>query len=256
MSQAWLAIAIGFAAGLLSGAFGVGGGVVTTPAIRLLLGQPALVAVGTPLLIIIPTALVGSLSYARRGLADVRAGVLIGLWGAAASVLGAYISHAVGGTTIMILTAIIIFYLAYDTALGKGARDAGSPPSGEDTAPSWRLLAVLGVATGLYSGLLGLGGGFILVPMLLRFGGYPIKKAIGTSLTAIAVLAIPGSITHWMLGHVDVRLAVLLSLGVLPGVLVGAKLTAAASERRIRWAFATLLVVAGAALVVAELGAI
>jgi len=252
MVQALLAIAVGLAAGFLSGAFGVGGGVVTTPAIRLLLDQPALVAVGTPLPVIIPTAIVGSISYARRGLADVRAGIIIGLWGAGASVLGAYFSDLVGGSVVMIVTAVLILYLAFDMLLHGGTQAADRLE--ESTSDSRRRggKALLGIVTGLYSGFLGLGGGFVLVPMLVRFGGYPIKKAIGTSLTTIAVLAIPGSITHWGLGHVDVRLALLLALGVIPGVLLGARVTATASESKVRYSFSVLLLFVGVVLAVNE----
>jgi uncharacterized membrane protein YfcA len=253
MPQVLLALAVGFAAGVLSGAFGVGGGVVTTPAIRLLLGEPALIAVGTPLPVIIPTAIVGSISYARRGLADVRAGVVIGLWGAAASVLGAYLSDLAGGSVVMMATAVLILYLAIDmlTHGGKQRTDRleGAAPG---RGRSWGK-PVLGIVTGLYSGFLGLGGGFILVPMLVRFGGYPIKKAIGTSLTVIAILAIPGSITHWSLGHVNVELALLLALGVIPGVLIGAKLTSVASERWVRYGFSALLLFVGVVLAINEI---
>lgn len=253
LGQLLLPLAVGFAAGILSGAFGVGGGVVTTPAIRLLLDQPALVAVGTPLPVIIPTAIVGSISYARRGLADVRAGIIIGLWGAAASVLGAYFSDLVGGSVVMIATAALILYLAVDMLVhgGKSASDRLDEPVSDTRRRGGR--ALLGISTGLYSGFLGLGGGFVLVPMLVRFGGYPIKKAIGTSLTTIAVLAIPGSITHWSLGHVDVRLSLLLALGVIPGVLIGARLTSAASESRVRYAFSALLLFVGIVLAINEI---
>lgn len=253
MPQFLLAVCVGLAAGILSGAFGVGGGVVTTPAIRLLLGEPALIAVGTPLPVIIPTAIVGSISYARRGLADVRAGVVIGLWGAAASVLGAYLSDLAGGSVVMIVTAALILYLAIDMILhgGKQRTDRLEDPADAPARPWGK--AVLGVVTGLYSGFLGLGGGFILVPMLVRFGGYPIKKAIGTSLTTIAILAIPGSITHWSLGHVNVELAMLLAIGVIPGVLIGAKLTSVASEKRVRYGFSALLLFVGTVLAFNEI---
>jgi uncharacterized membrane protein YfcA len=117
-------------------------------------------------------------------------------------------------------------------------------------------IVALGAATGLYSGFLGLGGGFILVPMLTRLFGMPIKRAIGTSLAAIAILAIPGSITHYVLGHIDLVLALGLALGVVPGVLVGARLTAAAKERTLTVAFAGLLVFAGVSLALNELGVI
>ena len=76
------ATAIGFVAGYLSGQFGIGGGVITAPAIRMLLGGSALVSVGTPLPVIIPTSITGVIAYARRGLLDVRAGLTIGAAGA------------------------------------------------------------------------------------------------------------------------------------------------------------------------------
>jgi uncharacterized membrane protein YfcA len=107
--------------------------------------------------------------------------------------------------------------------------------------------------TGLYSGLLGLGGGFVLVPVLTRWFGFSAKRAVGTSLVAIAVLAVPGAVTHYVLGHIDLRLALALSLTVIPGSLLGAKITAVASESFVRVGFAVLLVVAAVLLAVNEI---
>ncbi len=252
------AIAVGFVAGVLSGAFGVGGGVVTTPAIRLLFDAPALIAVGTPLPIIIPTAITGALSYVRLGLADVRTGVLIGIVGAAFSVAGAMLSDVVGGTLVMLFTAALILYLALDTARRalrsgpNGANDEGVDMRSKRVSPS--RIGAIGVATGLYSGLLGLGGGFVIVPLLARWLRYPIKQAIATSLVAVAVLAVPGSIAHWMLGHVDVAMAGWLMLGVIPGALLGARLTSVARERHVEIGFAVVLLITGGLLAMNELG--
>jgi uncharacterized membrane protein YfcA len=110
--------------------------------------------------------------------------------------------------------------------------------------------------TGLNSGLLGLGGGFIVVPVLTRWFGFEPKRAIGTSLVVVALLAVPGSVTHWLLGHIDLRLALALSLTVIPGALLGARVTAVASDRLVRVGFAVLLVAAGVLLIVNELGLI
>jgi uncharacterized membrane protein YfcA len=248
-------LAIGLFAGVLSGMFGVGGGVLTTPAIRLVVGVPALIAVGTPLPVIIPTAITGALAYARRGMADVRAGLAIGAWGAVSAVAGALASEAVGGTTVMVLTAALIGYMAFDMIVSVVRGDATQrAPFHERHPRRGTALAVLGIITGAYSGLLGLGGGFVLVPMLGRVFGFPIKRAIGTSLVAIGVLALPGSLAHWALGHVDLRLAAGLAAGVIPGALLGARLTAVANERLVRIGFSVLLIVAGAALALNELG--
>ncbi|HEY5113838.1 MAG TPA: sulfite exporter TauE/SafE family protein, partial [Coriobacteriia bacterium] len=85
--------AVGLFSGVLSGAFGVGGGLITTPAIRLLLGYPALIAVGTPLPVILPGAVTGAATYWKRGSADVRAGITMGLIGSIGSVAGAMVSQ-------------------------------------------------------------------------------------------------------------------------------------------------------------------
>jgi len=250
-----LILAIGLGAGVLSGMFGVGGGVLTTPAIRLLLGEPALTAVGTPLPVIIPTAVAGAVAYSRRGLADVQAGLAIGAWGAVAAIGGAYASSLAGGRVVMFVTAGLIAYMAADMIIGTVRGDSGRAVRfPERHARRGVALAVLGVLTGVYSGFLGLGGGFVLVPMLARVFGFPIKRAIGTSLIAIGVLSVPGSVAHWALGHVDVWLAAGLMVGVVPGALLGARVTAVANERHVRYGFAILLVVAGVALAVNELG--
>lgn len=247
--------AVGLVAGVLSGAFGVGGGVITTPAIRLLLGYSDLVAVGTPLPVIVPTAIAGAWSYTRRGLVDTRAGVAIGLIGAPSSVLGAWLTSYFGGQVVLLVTAALIAYMAADTFLQavRGPATRTAPIS--DTHPRRGVAPVaVGLLAGLYSGFLGLGGGFLVVPILSRWFGMDIKRAIGTSLTAVALLAIPGSIAHSALGHVDWGLAGLLALGVIPGALVGARLTQRASERWVGFAFAGLLMLTGIVLAANELG--
>lgn len=248
MASPLAVVAVGLVAGVLSGAFGVGGGVVTTPAIRLLLGYPALIAVGTPLPVIVPTALAGAWSYWRAGLIDVRAALTIGLAGIPVTVLGAWLSDIAGGPLVLTVTAALIAYMAVDVALGGRA----SASRAESRRAGFAGYALLGAVTGLYSGFLGLGGGFIIVPLLARAFGMPIKRAIGTSLLTVSLLAIPGTITHWYLGHVDVPLALTLMLGVVPGALLGARLTKKAGEATVRYAFAGLLAVTAVVLVVNE----
>lgn len=245
---------IGLAAGLLSGMFGVGGGVLTTPAMRLVLGTSALVAVGTPLPVIIPTALSGAYAYAKRGLIDTKAGVWIGLWGSAAAVLGAYLSDLAGGSTVMYVTAGLILFMAVDMVRQALSGEPGPPAIPAHHPRRGPALALLGIITGVYSGFLGLGGGFVLVPLLSRWFGFPIKRAIGTSLVAVSILAVPGTVAHAMLGHVDYPLAFGLMIGVVPGALLGARLTAVASEKAVRFGFAGLLLVTGVMLALNEFG--
>jgi hypothetical protein len=265
-----LTVGVGLVSGVLAGAFGIGGGLITTPAIRLLLGYPALIAVGTPLPVILPGAIAGATSYARRGLADVRAGVLMGAVGAAGSVGGAFLTRLAGGSAVLIATAAVMGWAAVDMLLqqrrvsveaaasapGEGEADSGASlpvrAAGRPREDVWRL-ATIGAIAGVYSGFLGLGGGFVIVPALSRFCGFEVKRAIGTSLVTVAVLAIPGTAIHAALGHVDWPLAVLLALGVVPGALLGARWSRSASDARIRLSFAGLLVAVGVWLAVSEL---
>lgn len=257
MAGSWLpAIAIGFVAGYLSGQFGIGGGIITTPAIRLLLGGSELVAVGTPLPVIVPTAIAGLFEYSRRGLVDLRTGVSIGIIGAGFSVLGAWLTALVGGDFVLYVTAALICWMAADM-LQLALRPA--PPlhvveACERRRGSWVWLAAIGIVTGLYSGFLGLGGGFVVVPALVRFLGLDAKRAVGTSLIVVLLLAIPGTITHYLLGHIDVVIALGLTVGVVPGALLGARVTAGANERALKIAFAALLLVVGGLLAANELG--
>ncbi len=236
----------GFVAGGLAGAFGLGGGIVMTPAIRVLLGYPALIAVGTPLAVVFPTAMLAASTYVRRSLADVRTGLKMGVAGAVTAGLGAYFATAAGGRTVLLLTSALIAWLAALMVLRRSAR-AGKPEASgwlnRYRAGSSGTATELGIgaATGLLSGFLGLGGGFFLVPALVRGLGLPMKRAVGTSLVAIAVLSAPGAVAHWVLGNVDVRLGVALAAGAIPGTLVGARLTALARERSVELSFAAFL---------------
>jgi uncharacterized membrane protein YfcA len=280
MVGALSSILVGLFSGVLSGAFGIGGGLVTTPAIRLLLGYPALIAVGTPLPVIVPGALTGALAYRRRGLADIRAGLTMGLVGSVGSVGGALLSDKAGGTVVLLATAALIAYAAADMLLQQW-REGADRRAGASAAPAHETAAIgeaesdealveadvpvhgrtsvvrlvlIGLLAGVYSGFLGLGGGFVIVPGLTRFCGMSVKRAIGTSLVTVATLAIPGTVAHALLGHIDWPLAVLLAIGVVPGAVIGARFTENASDRVVRLSFAALLAVVGVWLAVSEIG--
>lgn len=268
MASILATIAVGLASGVLSGAFGIGGGLVTTPAIRLLLGYPALIAVGTPLPVIVPGAITGALAYGRRGLADVRAGLVMGAVGSVGSIGGALLSQRAGGTVVLLATSALIAWASIDMLLqqrrasiaegvpGEGESDEAFARAGSGS-PTGRArllrLVLIGLLAGTYSGFLGLGGGFVVVPGLTRFTGMSVKRAIGTSLVTVAVLAVPGSVAHSLLGHVDWTLALLLAVGVVPGAVIGARLMECVSDRVVRLAFALLLAVVGVWLAASEI---
>ena len=233
----WLEIAItvlvGVATGVLSGMFGIGGAVVSTPAIRAL-GATALQAIGSTLPSILPSSISGSLRYHRENFILPRVVAITSLFGVPASVAGSRLSGAVPGDghALMILTATLIAYTAYRTAfptvrtLGR----AGTPHDDE-----WWRLAVIGIAAGALSGLLGIGGGILMVPAFSAWVGMPLRETIATSLACVGIFAIPGTLTHWYLGHIDWTFAGALAVGVIPGARIGAHFTINATDRALRY---------------------
>jgi len=238
LSAALEAVALGLFSGYFSGQFGIGGGLITTPGIRLLIGAPPYVALGTPLLAIIPTTAFAAAVYARKGLVAWGEAKTLALWGLAGVVGGSFATPYISPHALMVATAAVILWVAAGFLTGaRREREAGSV--------SPRLVAAAGVVCGLYSGLLGMGGGLLLIPALVRVLGFDLKRAFGTSLAVATVYAVPGAFIHWLLGHVDVAIAALIVAGVLPGVWLGARVALGMREELLRRLFGSFLLLVG-----------
>jgi uncharacterized membrane protein YfcA len=111
-------------------------------------------------------------------------------------------------------------------------------------------LALIATAAGAFSGLFGVGGGTILVPLLVLWVGYGEREATGTSLTAIPLIAIVGAALQGLHGNVDVPKALIVGLPAIAGVVAGAALQQRVPARAVSAAFAVLLVISAALLVV------
>jgi len=245
--RAVVGVLVGLVAGVMSGLFGVGGGIVTTPAIQFLLGGAPYVAVGTPLPVIFPTALVGAWTYHRGGEVSMRAAAWAAGPGVVGAVGGAALTAGIDPHWLLLVTAVLIVWQA--VRVGRGG-DYRIRPRG--TTPGWEY-ALLGLFTGFVSGLLGVGGGIVFVPLVTTVLGMPLKRALGTSLVVIAAVAIPGTIVHASLGHVDWAIFAVLVVGVIPGARVGARIALGARERTLRLLIAGFLGLAGVAYAVQEI---
>lgn len=257
--QIVLVLIAGFFTGLLSGMFGVGGAVVSTPAIRGL-GATPIEAIGSTLPSIIPSAISGSLRYHRDGLIHLRVVLWTALIGCGAAVIGALLADLVPGDghLLMLLTAALLGFTAYRTGRSPqrpDPADAEELPPGEDpdfadvdmasprepARTEWWRLGAIGLAAGLLSGLLGVGGGILMVPAFVGWVRLPIKEAVGCSLACVGILAVPGTITHALLGHIDWAFALPLCIAVIPGARVGAHLAIRSSDRVLRLSVAIVL---------------
>jgi uncharacterized protein len=249
-AQAGAGVAVGFAAGILSGLFGVGGGIVTTPAVNALLGGTAIQAIATPLPVILPTSLVGAYTYAKSGEISVRAARWTAPPGIVCAILGAYLTEFVSAHLLLLATAGLIALTSLQVMRG-GRAVVGTI----DLVSGWRY-SVIGSAAGFVSGLLGVGGGIVMVPAFTAWTGMPLKRALGTSLLVIAVLVVPGAIVHALLGHIDWAIFLVLTLGVVPGARIGARIALGTRERTLRLAVGMFLLVVALAYGAAELASL
>jgi uncharacterized membrane protein YfcA len=220
---------------------------VTTPAVRLLGGTP-IEAVGSTVPAIVPGAISGAWRYAREGMVEWRLALSLGIAGSVFAVLGARTSDAVSGRLLMVLTASVMLW-AGTTVLWKvrGERGDGSDPEPTDRAVAARdsipLLAVAGAIAGFVAGLLGVGGGIVLVPVLTGVLHLPMRRAVASSLVGVAIFQVPALATHIWLGHVNWAYALPLVIGAFPGAQVGAHITVGSTDRTIRIFFGLLIVV-------------
>jgi uncharacterized protein len=264
MPEPWqtiLTLAAGFATGVLSGMFGVGGAVLSNPAIRAL-GATPLESVGSTLPSIIPSAISGSLRYRRERLIIGRVALWTSAVGLVASVGGALLAGTVPGNghVLLVLIAGLLAFTACrlarvprpspapvaarfpveaDLEVSSASEEERSSPWDRRTE-TWRLAAI-GLAAGGLSGLLGIGGGVLMVPAFTGWVRLTIKEAVATSLVCVGVLAVPGTITHAVLGNVDWAFAIPLAIAVIPGAQLGAHLAIRASARSLRLAVAIVL---------------
>lgn len=127
------------------------------------------------------------------------------------------------------------------------------PEYGVDPKRLWLGLPI-GIVAGLVAGYVGVGGGFLMVPLFLSVVGVDMKHASGSSLLAIAILSTPGAITQILMGNVAIAVAIAVVVGSVPGALLGARLMKRIPERELRFLFAGVLLVAAIMLVLQEVG--
>ena len=142
-------------------------------------------------------------------------------------------------------------------AASASASTAAANPREADAPVTKNVLvksAIIGLSAGVLSGYVGVGGGFIMVPLFLSKLNLPMKKASGTSLVAVGILVLPALATQVVLGNVNWAAGLACIVGSIPGAALGAKLQARIPERALRFCFAGILGVAAALLIVNELG--
>lgn len=255
--------------GVMSGLLGVGGGTIMVPIFRLAFGMSPLASTATSLFAIIPTSISGVVAHARAKTCVPKLGLALGVGGAVMSPLGVWLASVSPGWLVICVAAIVIGFSAFKM-FKKAVKCAPAPRAGAASAHSaspkpvpdqphlsrkqYLQGACIGLIAGLASGYVGVGGGFIMVPLMLAVLDIPMSLASGTSLIAIMILAIPGVIEQGLLGNIEYLAGIAIVVGSIPGALVGARLVRVVPERQLRFIFGGFLLVAAVMLILNEFG--
>ena len=228
---------LGTLGGVLSGVAGVGGGIVFVPTLVYAAGWDIKEAVAASLVIVIFSALSGTVRNQRsEDPVDWRATAILSLAVAPASLIGVYISNVSPSTLVQFVFAVVLLALAYPTARGRG-------PSAERKETSLLLILPAGVGIGALAGLVGIGGGVVLVPLLTLGFGLRTKQAISTSLAVVLFTGIVGSIGYIVGGFSDLVSLPPLILGSMIGAWFGVRLREMLPDRTVRLGFAVFMVI-------------
>jgi uncharacterized membrane protein YfcA len=243
-----LVILIGLGVGFLGGLLGKGGSAVATPLLAAV-GVPPIAAVASPLPATIPGTLLAAREYARLGLVDrriVRYGLAVGI---PATVVGAYATRFTGGGPLVLATEVLLVALGAKFLLVPG--EVHDHP-GELRHERVSMVAVA-AGVGILSGLLANSGGFLLAPLFATVLRRPIKVAFGTSLVVAAGLAVPGTVVHVLLGHVDWSVTGAFALASIPGSALGARVALRTHTRALERVYGVALLTLGTAFVLLAL---
>ncbi len=228
----------GFIIGILSGLFGLGGSSIATPILKAFANVKPVFALATPLLTVIPSSVSASYVYYREKLVNFDIARLTIFIGLPFVILGAYMTKFVDAKFLMISTAIFVFAVGLSFLLRVNLFEHRS-----DEAEKRELFLSLIPLIGFVSGFLANGGGIMLVPVYVKILKMNIKNAFGTSLFTVSFFAIPGALVHFLLGHIDLKLFLILLITAVPLANLSARVAVKLKDKYLEIAYGVLLVI-------------
>ncbi|MEE9207032.1 MAG: sulfite exporter TauE/SafE family protein [Gemmatimonadota bacterium] len=239
-----LAIAFGFLVGVSLGLLGGGGSTLAVPILVYVAGFEPKQAIAMSLAIVGATALVGTITHAAHGRVSWRVAGIFAPLAMVGTFAGARLSVYFSGSAQLTLFAMVMLVgagLMFRNGPSNSPADESRPPDlgGAKSVA----IAVEGLVVGVLTGLVGVGGGFMIVPALVLLAGLSMKDAVGTSLLIIALKSATGFAGYLALVHVDWVFLGLFTAVASIGILVGTRLVRHFSQRGLRRSFAVFLVI-------------
>lgn len=248
MILAWLgALLVGLSLGLM----GSGGSILTVPVLIYLAGEQEKVAIAESLGIVGAISLAGFVPYALKKKVHWKSVILFGLPGMAGTYGGAIIAGYVSGTFQLLLFAVVMLVAAI--MMFRDNKETNESGKIAITHAWWKIM-LEGLAVGILTGLVGVGGGFLIVPALVLLGGLPMSLAVGTSLAIIALKSFSGffkyiEVLHDLNLSINWEFIIIFSLIGAVGTLVGKTIGSKISNDGLKKGFAVFLILMGSYII-------
>ncbi|MGD1060693.1 MAG: sulfite exporter TauE/SafE family protein [Methanomassiliicoccales archaeon] len=261
-------------AGLLGALFGIGGGVIVIPALTLGFGYDMRLAIGASLIAVIASSTGAATRYVEKGQTNIRLAMVLEVATTAGAVVGAFVAVYLNQFILALAFGLVLIYAAYYMLRRSESVCIGEPGlcSGFDLNCKYTDVAegreveygvknlgrgmAASAGAGGISGLLGVGGGIIKVPVMNLWMGVPMRAACATSNFMIGVTALAGAIVHYGYGDVVPVLAATVAIGVFAGAAVGTRLTDKIRGPKLKQAFAVVLILVAALMFLQAAGVI
>lgn len=257
-----LSLVLGTIVGLSLGLTGGGGAIFAVPLLVYGLAVDPRQAVGASLITVAATALAGFVKRVRSETVEFPTGLLFAVAGMVTAPFGAWLSAQIPESLLLVLFGLLMLTIAArmwlnavrqsvtacPPAMDLGGTACHRSPQGELalTSRCAMLLAAVGLATGVLTGLFGVGGGFLIVPALITFSGMEMRRAIGTSLLVITLVSLSGIASYFLAGGVvPWQITVVFLAGGLGGMWAGTALANRLAGRRLQQIFAGAIILVG-----------
>lgn len=269
--QMLLLLLISLGAGILASLVGIGGGVIFVPMFNLFMKLPIEDAIGTSICTIIFTALSGSIYYAKEKRIDYKTGLLMEVTTIPGAIIGAATTELLPETVLRTIFFSFLFFSGFKLITKKNSKKISNftfknsslkflnigwkRKFTDSQGKEWSyfvnvpLMLMSGFLAGFISGLLGIGGGTLKVPILAIVLGIPVHIATATSTFMILLTSTSGGITHFYLGHVHPKIVLVAALGAVLGAQMGPRLNIKVAPKYLRKIVGTVLILVAANMV-------
>lgn len=248
----YLGLVLSAAIGLSLGLIGGGGSIITVPVLVYAIGVEPYEAVGMSLAVVGATSIVGAFLHWRRGNLRLKTGLIFGAAGIIGALIGSPLTRLLSPPVLMLTFAALMLFIAVLMLRRKSSGDVAIESAKQ--APSvWKAVSA-GFAVGVLTGFLGVGGGFLIVPALVTFGGLAMKDAIGTSLFVIFSNCAAGLIGHASQNNFAWSLTALVTILAVTGAIFGTILSRRFTADKLQKSFAVFVLTIAVFLIAKNYG--